>query len=514
MTNIHNFIKNRKAIGAGLLAASFVIGLISLTKGQFGDEADNLVVGSLLLKNYTLYSDVFSHHFPFPYYWTALMIGLFGKSLFMMRFSVLAFQTLVFIIGMRISRNYLLVGVTAIIWSILRSYYKGNMVLYNSFASAALVLVLLTTMVLLQQHIVPNWKHFLIIGVFSVIAFLSDPLSVYAIAIAVIFIFTKKPTWGIYVGLVIVAGLSLYLGYLLISGSFQAFWTNAITFNSEIYAKYIYTNPLRIKGILTHISNGLEIQNKAWLNFDPFKPITDEYTALDRWIFTGFLFRFSIITTTIFLALKKKYRAAVFLYLFAASTLIINKWDFRGQPFILVSLVAVSALITRDWWHDTNNKLLKTTQIVVGIVVLLMTGWLCSMLLLDTYYKHETFGEIQFTTFKEESAYIQDLTCGQPNVLLAHYPVGSYYYWFTDMEPVSKFVFMWPWVAEVGLSDVIDELDQEEALAIVVRRDMVVWGAYDTKEYLHPLDEFLETNYKKVNEGIFISPELDSRCAR
>ena len=30
---------------------------------------------------------------------------------------------------------------------------------------------------------------------------------------------------------------------------------------------------------------------------------------------------------------------------------------------------------------------------------------------------------------------------------LAYYPEGSYTYWFSDMKPVSKYIFMWPWVS-------------------------------------------------------------------
>jgi hypothetical protein len=97
-------------------------------------------------------------------------------------------------------------------------------------------------------------------------------------------------------------------------------------------------------------------------------------------------------------------------------------------------------------------------------------------------------------------------------VSLAYYPDGIAYYWFADMKPVSKYVFMWPWVAEVGLDEVIDELGREEELTIVVREDKLVWGLYDTKDYLQPLDEFLEENYHEVEDGIFLSPGLYAKC--
>lgn len=506
--------RNRKIIGWALIAISLGVSFITLYKGQFGDEADNLVVGSLILRGYALYRDVFSHHFPFPYYWMAIVIGLFGKSIFIARLSVLAFQNVAFALAMELSGDYLLLGINAVIWSIVRSFYLGNMVLYSSFAGAALLLIFITILAILQQHTLPGWKHWLIIGLFSVISILSDPLSIYAVAVALFFLFTKKPVWGMYVGLVIGGLLSLYVGYLYITGNIQAFWSNAILFNSKVYAKYLYTNPLRFGDLYDMTVRGLDIADKVWMNFNPFKHITGLYTDLDRWFFTGFLYRFSIIATSLFLAGRKQFRAAAFMYLFAASTLIIAPWDFHGQPFIMVSLFAISALITYVRLYDTSRKFLRTSQIIIGATVLVLTGWLCLRLSVKIYHQLSTYGEVQFADFKNDSAYIQQLTCNQPDVLLADYPSGTYYYWFTGMKPVSKYTFMWPWVAEVGLDDVIDELSQKQMLAIVVVQELVIWDQYDTKVYLHPLDEYLELNYHKVAEGIYTSPALYLRCSK
>lgn len=513
MNNLSFYLRNRKIVGWALIAISVGVSLITIYKGAFGDEADNLVVGGLILRGFALYRDVFSHHFPFPYYWMTIVIGLFGKSIFIARLSVLAFQTVAFVLSMRLSGDYLLVGVMAVIWSIVRSFYSGNMVIYSSFAGVSLLLILITILAILQQRISPSWKHWLVIGLFSVISILSDPLSVYAVAIAMFFLLTKKPVWGIYASLVIGGLLLLYVGVLFVTGSIQAFWSNTILFNSQIYAKYVYANPLRVGELYDMAIMGLGITDKTWLNLDPFKPITAGYTDLDRWFFTGFLYRFSVIATTLFLAAKKQFRAAFFMYLFAASVLIINPWDFRGQPFILVSLWAVSTLITFEWWHDTSNTSLKIFQIIIGFMVLAVTGWLCLRLSVNIYHKLNTYGESQFTEFKDNSTYIQQLTCHQPDVLLAHYPGGSYYYWFTGMKPVSKYVFMWPWVAEVGLEDVIDELGQKQTLAIVVMHETVIWDKYDTKVYLRLLHNLLEINYHKVAEGIYISPALYLRCS-
>ena len=514
MNNVRHALGNRKWIGWFLVFSSFGLGLVTLYKGEFGDEADNLVVGTLIWRGYALYRDVFSHHFPFPYYWMALVVGLFGKSIYIARLSLLVFQTVAFALGMRLSEDYLTVGVAAIMWSIMRSFYRGNMVLYNAFAGTSLLVVAVIVLAVLQQRVLLDWNHCVALGIFSLIAVLSDPLSVYAISIALFLLFTKKPLWGVNAGLVFVGGLALYAVYLFATGNAQVFWDSAILFNSQIYTKYNDTKPLRIGELVSMMLRGLELTDAAWFNFNPFKPITGIYTDLDQWFFTGFLYRFAIIANTVLFIHKKQYRAAVFMYLFAASNLITNKWGFRAQPFIIIALLAISTLITNAWWHETGHRFLRTTQIIVSAMVLVVTGWLCLRLTVDIYTQSNTYGAAQFASVEQESAYIQKLACNQPDVLLAHYPFGSYYYWFTDMRPVSKYVFMWPWVAEVGLNDVIHELSQKQLLAIVVRKEGSIWGLYDTNVYLRPLDVFLKETYRQVANGIYLSPALDARCSQ
>ena len=149
MSNLNRYTKNRKIAGWALLAISLGVGLITLYKGEFGDEADNLVVGALILRGYALYRDVFSHHFPFAYFWMAGVVAIFGKSLLAARLSILVFQVVALFAAMRISGRYLLVGLVALFWGVLRPYYFGHAVFYNSFAGAALLVVLVTTLTLL-----------------------------------------------------------------------------------------------------------------------------------------------------------------------------------------------------------------------------------------------------------------------------------------------------------------------------------------------------------------------------
>jgi hypothetical protein len=505
---------NPKTIGFISLVVFSSIGLATLYWGAFVDEGDNLVVGHLLQQGYTLYSDVFSHHFPFPYYWVAMVVGLFGKSIFGVRLSVLVFQFAAFAIVMKLCRTYLLVGTIALMWGVVRLFYHGHMVVYSSFAGTSLLVVLLITLLLLQQSVSPDWKHWLTIGFFSTVSFLSDPLTAYAILITLVFLFLKRPVWGIKSGLSIIGGLSLYALTLLITDSFQAFWQDAVLFNAHIYAKYNDTNPLRFHELYSMAARGLQITSSDWLNFDPLRPIVGEYRNLDQWFLTGFLYRFAIMVFVAFLALKKKFSAAVFLYLFSAAVLVISRWDFRSQPFVMVALAAISAIVTDEWRWRLSNQYLSLAQKAIRVVVAAMTLWLILRLGAHICLNQQKLSyDVNFANFEKGAARLQELVCHQPDVRLAHYPAGCYWYWFTDLRPVSKYVFMWPWVAEVGLSDVIDELDRRE-FVIVVLQDGKIWDRYYMRQYLRPLYKFVKTNYQEVAEGIYISPALLARCRK
>jgi hypothetical protein len=507
------FTRHRQALAWVLLAVSFAIGLLVLPHGEFVDEGDNLVGGELMLRGYALYADAFTHHFPFPYYWVAAVVGFFGKSIWIVRLSVLAFQILAFGLGMQLSKQHLTGGAAALLWSLLRPFYMGNMVLYTTFSSAALVPVCLITLAVLLDRLQPDWRHWTAVGAFSLVAFWSDPQAIYPIAVTLLFLAWKRIAWGLKVGFVFAGGSAAYLLLLFFGGTFQAFWENAIVFNTEVYSRYIFTKTLRVDELILLAVRGLEVWDPIWFNFSPLRPITNEYTQFDRWIFTGFLFRFSVLAAAAWLALNKRFRPALFLYLFAAAALIIHKWGFRSQPFVLVSLLAMIGIITAEWWQSETKMPLKWLHIMVsvilGLMVIILSGRLG--LHIDRAYSG-SYRNPPFITLKEEAAYLKTITCQDPEVRLAHYPVGNYYYWFSEMKPVGKYIYMWPWVADVGLPEVIAELDHPHMLAVVVRQDMLIWERYDTREYLRELDELLEWKYIELSPGVYVSPALFRLC--
>jgi len=482
----------------------------------FTDEADNLVIGSLLSRQTLLYRDLFTHHFPFPYYWVAVVVNIFGRSIFLVRFSTWIFQIASFVIAMKMSHFHLPLALTALVWGILRALYSGNMVLYSSFSGTSLMVVFVITLAILQGKKLATWKDGLVIGLFSAMSVSTDPYSAYAVTVALLCLLALNFRHGAIASLFAGSGMLLYIGYLLVTGTSQNFWQDAIVFNFQTYSKYLGESNLvtRILEFFKMAGTGFEVTNKRWLIFDPHKPITGEYGDFDRWFFTGFLYRSGLIVGVIFLVLMKKYLAALYMYLFAAATLVISRWGFRGQPFILISLVVISTTIIGDGQH-LENRFIKTGQTIIRVLLGITIFWLMFRAVNHYYVNQDKLTyETNFAWMDDEAYRIKSLTCNQPEVRLAYYPGGTYMHWPTKMKPVSKYIYMWPWIAEVGLVDMINELDQEKLLAVVIRYDDLIWDIYDTHDYMRPLDEYLNREYKKVDEGVYLSPRLFRICKR
>ena len=496
------------------LGGATIIGILTLYRGAFGDEADNLAVGALVREGYALYRDVFSHHFPLPYYWMAVVVAICGRSLFAARFSILLLHMGAFALPMALNRERLALGLAALGWGLLRLFYRGNMVLYSSFCAPALAVVFVLTLGLLTERHPPRWAKLALVGLAGAFAILSDPLAIYATAIALVSLFIQHPRRGwAAAGVCALAG-GAALGALAVAGTLDDFWREAILFNAQVYGKYLDTNPVRLKELAKMALTALEFFDRAWWHADPLRPISTQYTQFDQWVFTGLLYRAACLALTAFLAWRRQWRAAAFAYLFAAATLVINKWDFRGQPFVLTAIIALMLVLTGLYQALPSHRTARVAGLILGVGLALMAAWLGLRLGFSLVSSRQSLSSQTFRPWREQAEQMLSLSCHHPEARLGIYPGGGsiYTYFFSGMKPVSRYVFMWPWVAEVGIEEVIGALDQEGTMALVVRQEAVIWERYDTRVYLRPLDEFLQTHYVPVGEGMYRSPALEAFC--
>ncbi|MBP1694173.1 MAG: hypothetical protein H6Q37_2056, partial [Chloroflexi bacterium] len=85
-------------------------------------------------------------------------------------------------------------------------------------------------------------------------------------------------------------------------------------------------------------------------------------------------------------------------------------------------------------------------------------------------------------------------------------------YFVTKIPPASRYTFMFPWTAQLTLADVIDELRNHPSAVVQVKTERQIWQKYPVKDYLADLIQFLNQNYKKIDENLWMSPELALYC--
>ncbi len=518
---------NSKWLGGSLLLIALGIGLATLFWGTFVDEGDNLAVGMMLSRGSVLYRDVFSHHFPFAYYWMAVVTALFGPSIAAARVSILLFEIGSFAWVMYVTRYFTPIGVLCILWNIAGLFFFSNLVLYTGFTGVALTAAFIVAVAILSKRIVAGQKELLTVGIFATVAVLSDPLAIYPILCLLIFLALSpaRIKGSLLVGAPIVIGLSLYSIYLLISGSLEAFYLDVIRFNAEVYSKYTFLSPFRLTNLLNLAGSALNLNGPAW-QVDPLMLLGRD--QLNRWLFTGFLFRLTPLVAALILVLRRRFVLAGFVYLYAVTLLAMNQDTFRIAPSALTAGFVGMWLVFENLDDATTSRPSLQEGRIMGKMkwlVLRFLPWSARCLIAFGFAwlllrsARAVFQNQQLFSYESNFAYYEDvvnhihndLACGQTDVSLIYYPGEPTFNYMAGMPLASKYPYLWPWVAEVGLQETIQGLDSGKTIVNVDWLSLL-WGRYRAADYLAPLKTYLENNYYLAGQGFYVSPELASQC--
>lgn len=506
---LRNISIKKEQVGYLLLLVAFFAGCFTLYSHLFVDEADNLTIGSLLANGQVLYRDVFTHHFPFPYYWVAGIVSLFGKSLLAARLSLWAFQILVLGILMHLSRRPLAIGLAALVWAVFRHHYWGNLVLYDAFSATALMALFVITLLILENQLTPRRRHLWLFGGLVAVALYSDPRTVLAIGMILLFTGIKDYKIGLRLGLYSLACLSAYGLYLILSGTLTDFVENALLFNIFVYGKYTSTtSSLRVEEFINSAIRLLGLFRPEWYNWDPFKPLSLDYD-IDRWVFTGVFYRLSFILFTVQRLLNRKFLSGFFAYLFATALVVISSWSFHAQPFVLTAITASLLLMPVE--RDSSPGWLHVSQKAAASLLAICLAWVGVRSTLHIIQNPQLNSfEQNFTEVLEDVQRVKKWSCGETNVRLLDYPGGPglYLYWFTDLKPTSKYLYLWPWVADVGLEETLRQISAPGALVITLREKN------GELQNLEPLLQLLNRTYQRTGNKLHLSPALAQKCQK
>lgn len=535
---------NSPVVGFSLLGMAFLLGLTKLVFGQFADEANNLVYGWLVSKGYVLYRDVFSQHFPFAYYWTAVVVTLFGNSQAAVRISLLVLQACLFGFSMWATRLYLPIGIATLVWGLTSQFHRGNMILYDNFDGTFLTVAFILVFFALVARVRVRKIALVVTGLCLGCALLSNPLLIYPVLVILLGLFLsgwqavdgsgwreglRRLLWaGGAAGLIV----SIYLAYLLASGTFQVFYRDAVWFNAVIYDQYTDGSPNRFGTIFFQLFTGLDLFNPQWTkHISPFIQMGINRNSFANedlyysWIFSSLLFRLSILLCTLGLIIRRKFLAGILLYVLAASLLTRAETSWHTVPFIWLSLFAGAYFLVNFFaiprislsdssWVKSANRILPPSWGLVFTAFLLMYGWSAATGAYFLVDNHAALNDHRFINrLARFGDQLRSLSCNQDDVKLLIYPYNPMVYFVTQIPPASKYIFMHPWVAQIALPELIPELQQQNSTIIEVKAQRTVWQQYAVKDYLAELITYLNQDYHRVNDTLWMSKALGGQCA-
>jgi len=528
----------KPGVGYALLGISVAIALtqVYFVYYNLGDEGDNLATGWLVANGLSLYKDIFSHHFPFPYLWIATVVKLFGPSLLAVRLSLIFLRTIVLAVTMKVSRYHLAIGLTSLAWSLVGYLYLGNGLLYQSFSGFFIVGSFALGLRLLSSQSQTQFSILFIAGLFLGLAIMSDPLMAFPglilIAAVVISSISKSLPGqsmkvGVYRSFILVAGLVTailpILFYFLVHDSLHDFYQNGILFNSQIYSHY--SPQINLNEILKPIWGFLGLFEESWRYYlSPFYE-WETFEFLDYWVFTGFFFRFVIFLGALAFLIKRKFLRAAFIFFFGAMVLIRSEKFFHASPFVLLSLFCASWLISKGLIllqsiFSERGQEVSSALGPIGLNIIAASAWIIliaafswlnikgAKFLIDR--RSELGYSENFSNVQGNADFLKEAVCGLEEARVLLYPLDPIQYFLAEIPPSSKFHYMTPWVAEIAQSQVIDNLETGIHL-VYVDRGTNVWG-YPVEDYLSELLAFIDGTYAKIEPNYFASPDLLLNC--
>ena len=539
---------NSPTAGIILLVISLLIALTKVYYGRFVDEGDNLSVGWLLSQGSILYRDVFSHHFPFAYYWVAGIVRIFGNSFEAVRISVMLLQIGLFAVCMLLTRFYLVIGLTSLVWNLINQFQRGQEVLYVTFESIMMVAIFTLIFSVLTQKTEPRKRTLVTAGLLLALSILTDPLMVYPalVAFAALFISGIGPTPPrrlqggfsrvLPAAIPAILVLGIYVLYLAWSGTLQNFYRDTIWFNAEIYAKYENANPDRLGQIGQNLVSGLNIFNpRYYQQVSPFIALDTNRsiglaanTGYSTWIFSSFLFRLSILACVAALLLRGRGGVGAFLYIFSATLLVRSNTGLYTTGFTLVSIFTAfyllfeqrrpNLLARNQQNHSHTGSLIRNTMQVGWLSLTLLIGLMWSFAAFRGGYFLVDHWDVlmdnrQVTMYENLGSSIREAACGQNDVQILYYPINPIVYFVTEIPPASKYTFMYPWVAEIGQQELIDELKQNPAAVILINTSRKAGTPQGVTTYMADTIRFLNQDYVYWGVNKWMSPQLAKLCS-
>ncbi len=400
------------------------------------DESDHLAAGYLISQGQHLYRDIFSHHLPFPYYWTALFTPLWGephRALAMFRLSLLAFNLIAFsslIFINRSSRSLYSFSLWLILISLLSGLFHGHLVLSDTIGAICIAAIAWLNIPLILKWETPSTLRSVTTSIFALIAVWTQFLLAPLLLIPFLTENWKKCHPII---LTQALGIMLPLAFFYLNHQLPDFMEQVFWFNAKIYPQY-YVD-ISNHGTSNHVILFFQNQLYWFTHFSTPLDLLQSLLNLGGLIFLAYI-----------IYLKKWHPILIALLLFFATQVRGIKISpgtlFNAGIFSYLSFAFIAWTI---FLFARNRKVQFTS-----VLVILITTYILITLNLPIYrqslqpgYNYHVFWSLR----QEVGQQIQAHTNPDDKVIIYPHDVDLYY--FAQRKPIDRFLYYFPWINDV-----------------------------------------------------------------
>jgi hypothetical protein len=468
------------------------------------DENDHLAAAYLMTQGRLLYRDIFSHHFPLPYYLTYLFTPLWSpnspsQTATVFRLSVLFVYLISYflvVIGFKSSRSRLSFSFWIVLLSLFFTQYHGNLVLSETYSA---IFISAISWIVLPQII--NWEKtssylLSLLCLFLTAAIWTQPLLVVLLPLP--FLLSPKNRRQVLILLIILNSLPLFL--LSINHQLRDFIQQGIVFNFKVYPNF-FVDDLPpgnkfFQTILYFLRNEVFLSTHLGSSYQLFQFILH----LSFYLFLLLVFK------------TKNRRHLIALLLIFLSTRIREVKIIPGQPFNFgiypfLCLASISFSLVLNYFF--KSRLLFSFILFIFILPPLFTNfWPIFKNSLDPAYNYHVFWSYR----QKRADLIDNLT--QPEDKILVYPHDVDLYALSRRQPPNRFLYWFPWI------DSVDQYRQERLQALGSNNIPVIYlGNLDYKEasnYYLQYFPSLVADYTPIiqdgaNSGVWLSNNSSNR---
>ncbi len=492
-----------------LLFFSFIFFLNRTFMGNF-DEVDHIVAGYLMKSGRLLYTQNFSHHFPFPYYWVYLFTPLWSTSVpartvAIFRLSLLVLYVICYILVFISYKNNkskysfsLWIGVLSLFFILYQGYVIVIDVFDAVFVSAITWLVL---PIILKWEKPTHFTRFLVI-LFGSLAFWTFPLM--GILLLVPFLLSDKKTILFSNCLLILLLNIIPLILFFFSGQLHDFLYQGLYFNFIVYPKYFLNTSSQFSSLINTIFSFFK--NELLLFIKVTNPLQ----------FLEFIFHFCFVWLLLKLIKSKNTRNVIVFFLIILVTRMKEVKVSVGVPFnaVIYSFVIVAcACFVICFIEQIKSKNILRRIIGMGIFIAVLIAGMISLKPLFVQSLKSGYNYHVFWSYRQETgSLINKLSKRNESVLI--YPHDVELYFFADRMPPDRFTYWFPWI------DSVPQFREERLTALQKNPPAVIFMGnlryndepdFYARLFPHLLKEYTSISVKGKKTTLWLRNDLKKR---